>query len=231
MRRAALAAIALVLVLAVTACGPTVRPTGAPSGKTPVIFVHGFSGSPSMWDTAANAFKAAGYTAGDITEISYDSNQSAATAAAQLATEIDYLRQFTGKDKVDIVSHSFGSMVSRWCVELGNCKNKVSHWMSLAGADNGTSIAGLCTFFADSCKDMNGQTNTITQLQANWSQISTQGIKVEVQWSTNDGVIIPATNSKELAPAKNVEVSSTLSHNTIPTDAGVIAETINFLKT
>ena len=231
MRRAALAALVAALVVAVTACGPTVRPTGAPSGKTPVIFVHGYTESPSMWDTAAAAFKAAGYTAGDITEFSYDSNLAASTVATQLAAEVDHLRQFTGKAKVDIVSHSYGAMVSRYCIELGSCQGKVSHWMSLAGADNGTSIANLCAFFADSCKDMSGQTNTITQLQANWSQITTQGIKVEVQWTTNDGVIIPATASKELAPATNVEVSSSLNHLNIFTDAGVIAETIRFFTT
>lgn len=228
MRKPAFTALALALVVALTACGPTIRPTGAPSGKTPVIFVHGFAESPSTWDTAIAAFKAAGYTNGDIDGFSYDSNASAASMATKLAEEVDYVRQFSGQDKVDIVSHSFGSMVSRYCIELAGCKNKVSHWMSLAGSDNGTSTAILCDFLA-SCWDVVGFSDTIAKLQANWGQIATQGIKVEVQWSTNDGFIVPATNSKELAPATNVEVSNSINHLTFATDAGVIAETIRFL--
>jgi triacylglycerol lipase len=119
-------------------------------------------------------------------------------------------------------------MVTRYCVELGSCAGKVSHWMSLAGADNGTSFATLCASFEASCADMAGQTPTIQNLQAAWSQMTTQGVKVEVQWSTNDGVIIPATNSKEPAPAANVEVSSSLAHNQIPNDPAVLGEAINF---
>lgn len=231
MKRAALATLALVLVVAVTACGTTIRPTGAPSGRTPVVFVHGLFESPSMWDTATAQFKAAGYTTGDIDNFAFDSNASAASMATLLAAEVDYVRTFTGKDKVDIVTHSYGAMVARYCMELSGCQNKVSHWVSLAGADNGTGIANLCGFLWDSCKDMAGTSDTITKLKANWGQITTQGIKVEAQWSSNDGIITPATNSKELAPAKNVQVASSITHGTIASDAGVLAETINFLKT
>jgi hypothetical protein len=41
-------------------------------------------------------------------------------------------------------------------------------------------------------------------------------------------VIIPATNSKEPAPATNVEVNSSLAHNQIPNDPTVLAEAIAF---
>lgn len=225
-RIAKVAALAATILLLVTGC-QTIRPTGAPSGRTPVVFVHGWNGSESTWDAAVAQFRAAGYSSGDITVVYYDSGLSAADAAATLATEVDHLKAYTGKPKVDIVSHSYGSMVTRWCIELGGCTGDVAHWMSLAGADNGTSIAGLCTFQA-SCADMSGQTSTVSQLQAAWGQISAQGVKVEVQWSANDGVIIPATNSKNPAPAVNVEVPSTLTHNDLPSNASVLAETIAF---
>jgi hypothetical protein len=75
---------------------------------------------------------------------------------------------------------------------------------------------------------MSGQSPTVSQLQAAWNQISIQGVQVEVQWSANDGVITPATNSKNPAPAVNIEVSSSLTHNQLPADSGVIAETIDF---
>jgi triacylglycerol lipase len=225
-RRYTIAAVAALLLLC-AAC-ETIRPTGTASGRTPVVFVHGWNGSETLWETAVAQFEAAGYTSGDITVVYYDSGLSAQDASALLATEVDHLRAYTGKSKVDIVSHSYGSMVTRYCVELGSCAGKVNHWMSLAGADNGTAIAGLCASFQPSCADMSGQTPTVGQLQAAWNQITTQGVKVEVQWTANDGVIIPATNSKNPAPAVNVEVSSSLGHLDLPTDPGVIAETLAF---
>jgi hypothetical protein len=48
------------------------------------------------------------------------------------------------------------------------------------------------------------------------------------EWTPNDGVILPATNSQNPAPAVNVELPSTLAHNDLPTNAGVLAETIDF---
>jgi len=225
-RKYTIAGVAALLLLC-AAC-QTIRPTGAPSGRTPVVFVHGWNGNETMWETAVAQFHAAGYTSGDITVVYYDSALSAQDASAVLATEVDHLRAYTGKTKVDVVSHSYGSMVTRQCIELGSCAGKVNHWMSLAGADNGTAIAGLCASFQPSCADMSGQSPTVAQLQAAWNQITSQGVKVEVQWSANDGVIIPATNSKNLAPAVNVEVSSTLTHNQLPADPGIIAETLAF---
>jgi triacylglycerol lipase len=227
MRRLLLAAAVAALLLAGTAC-QTIRPTGPPSTHTPVIFVHGWNSNESMWDTARATFQAAGYTSGDITVLYYDSGQSAQTAAATLAAEVDHLRSYTGQSKVDIVSHSLGSMVTRYCIELGSCAGKVDHWMSLAGADNGTSLALLCAGFQASCADMAGQTPTIANLQAAWSEISAQGVDVEVQWSPNDGVIIPATNSQNPPPAINVQLDGSLAHLEIPDDPGVLAETIDF---
>ncbi len=137
MKRLRLIACLAVLLVAAAGC-ETIRPTGPPTGRTPVIFVHGWSADETMWETAVSTFDDAGYSPGDITVLYYDSSLSATAAAQQLATEVDHLRSYTGRTKVDIVSHSYGSMVTRSCIELGACAGKVSHWMSLAGADNGT---------------------------------------------------------------------------------------------
>jgi triacylglycerol lipase len=229
MRKFGVVVLVAVVAIGVAACQP-VRPTGTPSGRTPVMFVHGWNAQPSTWDTAVTAFKADGYSTGDLENFSYDTGLSASAAAAQLATEVDYLRTFTNKAKIDIVTHSYGSMVVKYCIEKGGCKNKIAHWMSLAGADNGTSTSAICAPLQASCKDMAGQTTTVADLQAAWPQITAQGIKVEVQWSSADGTIIPAENSKEPAPATNVQLAGSPGHLAIPSDSGVIAETLRFLK-
>jgi triacylglycerol lipase len=228
MKRLFLVASMPALIVLAGAC-ETIRPTGPPSGQTPVIFVHGWNGNETMWEDAVATFVSEGYTSGDITVLYYDSGMSAQNAAAELATEVDHLRSYTGQDQVDIVSHSYGSMVTRYCIELGACAGNVDNWVSLAGADNGTFLALACASFQASCADMAGQTSTISDLQANWSQITEQGVDVQVQWSPNDGVIIPASRSQNPPPAVNVEVDSSLAHNDIPRDPTVLAEVIDFL--
>lgn len=175
MRRLIWAASAAALLLVATGC-ETIRPTGPPSTRTPVIFVHGWNADETMWDTAVSTFESAGYSSGDITVPYYNSGVSAQEAAVTLAAEVDHLRAYTGKAKVD----------------------------------------------------MAGQTPTIANLQAAWPQIAAQGVEVEVQWSANDGVIIPAANSQNPSPATNVEVNSSLGHLDIPNDPTVLAETIDF---
>lgn len=229
-RNASLVLLGGALLFLAAAC-QTIRPMGSPSGRTPVIFVHGYAGDETVWNAAVQQFEAAGYAPGDITVISYDTNKSAHDAAVDLATEVDYLRNYTGKSKVDVVSHSYGSMVTKYCIELGSCSGKVSHWVSLAGADNGTSTSALCTIISASCADMAGQTSTIADLQAAWPNLVNQGVKVEVQWSPTDGTINPATSSIEPTPALAVQLTGGQTHTQIPSDAGVLAEAIRFLGT
>src|SRR5688572_24510311 len=100
MKRLLSAALVTALLLGATACS-TIRPSGPPSGRTPVVFVHGWNGSPSMWDPAVAAFLAAGYTSGDITVLSYDSGASVQQATVTLAQEVDHLRSYTGQAEVD----------------------------------------------------------------------------------------------------------------------------------
>lgn len=69
----------------------------------------------------------------------------------------------------------------------------------------------------------------IADLQTAWPQITAQGVQVEVQWSPDDGVVIPATNSQNPSPAVNRQVAG--AHLDLPKDSGVLAETIRFFAT
>ncbi|MFD2119928.1 lipase family alpha/beta hydrolase [Streptomyces cirratus] len=51
--------------------------------------------------------------------------------AGQLGAYVDQVRRQTGAAKVDIVGHSFGSLVSRWYVKYGGGTAAVAHWVSL----------------------------------------------------------------------------------------------------
>jgi triacylglycerol lipase len=238
-----------VLMLAGAAC-TVVPPTGNASAKTPIVLVHGYIEGNIIWGTFQTALKNAGYTTGDITNFGYDTigggqASAAATAATALGKSVDdalaYARSHgnPGATKVDLVSHSYGSMVSRYCMALGSCAGKVNHWVSLAGADGGTGIAVLPALFGQgSGTDMNINSPVVQSLKsaANVQKIRSQGIKVRVFWTPSDGIIMPPENSQWPSPEQpeagaNVKLGTSINHLNIFNEATVVPQVISYLGT
>jgi len=232
-----------------SACNTPTKPaTGQASMKTPVVFVHGWFEGNTIWGPFQNALLAAGYKSGDITNFGYNSTasgnaSSAATVAGQLGTAVNQAITFAkahgnpNATKVDIISHSYGGMVSRYCLELGGCNGKVAHWVSLAGADGGTAIASIPAAIGEgSGKDMSNNSAVVQQLKspANVQKAISGGTTVHVFWSKSDGVINPAKNSQWPSPenpdpASNTELGSDINHMNIFTNQQVIAQVIQIL--
>jgi triacylglycerol lipase len=243
--RTIVAATAAALLLAAGAACTTTPASGQVSGKTPVVLVHGYIEGTSIWGPMQNALKAAGYKSGDITNFGYDTTgagakSSAQTAAGELAKSVDAALAYAkshgnpGATKVDIVSHSYGGMISRYCISVGGCAGKVAHWMSLAGADGGTSLGSVPALLGEGSGDM-APNSAVVQLLKRADTVQSvlaQGIKIEVQWTSSDGVIIPAANSQWPSPqnpdpAANKQIDG-LNHMSILSNAPVLAETIRF---
>jgi len=204
--------------------------TVPPSGKTPVVFVHGYLMEPWNWQATIAQFKAAGYSDADLFATDYDYTFFVKDSAPTLARDVDALLARTGAAKVDIVSHSLGSFVTKQCIILDGCANKVSHWMSLAGVDNGTEVELVAPWdYVRSNEDVQGRTTAIKDLQDRWCHLVNQGVQVEVQWTPNDLIVRPPNRSEEPAPAVNKPVNS-LDHISITVDPPVVAETIRFFN-
>jgi triacylglycerol lipase len=242
------AAVVAIFVAGAAACNtPTVKPSGQASTHTPVVFVHGWFEGNTIWGTYKNALTAAGYKNGDITNFGYNStasgnNSGAATIAGQLATAVDAAIAYAkangnpGASKVDIISHSYGSMVSRYCFELGGCAGKVNKWVSVAGADGGTAIASIPAALGQgSGRDMSNNSQVVQQLKApaNVQKAINDGVQVMVLWSTTDGVINPATNSQWPSPASPDPASNRqltgVNHMSILTNQEAVSACVAFL--
>ena len=225
-------AVALLTAVSLTSCrNPTQPPSGTPSGKTPVVFINGYILTPAMWDSFVAYLKTQGYTSGDIMNVGYVSTGanavSATEGAAQLAQRVDQILAATGKSKVDIVGHSLGNLMIKACIVEGGCAGKVDHWENVAGAQNGTTIANAC--FDPACPDMRLGSALIRRLQAaDDAAISSQGVKVQVHWTQNDGVINPVRNSFETY-ATNIEVPG-LNHLNISDSRKVQQDTVAFFN-
>lgn len=232
-RRALLAATLTVgVVAASTACIATNTPSaGRKSGKQPIVFVHGYTmQNTGMWAAARLRLQAAGYAAGDFTEFNYNSTVEGATASAnKLGDVVRRVAAQSPTGKVDIIAHSEGNLVSETCMVITNeCSGKVDHWVNYAGAQNGTALASAIVVGGGGAADMNPLSLLVTRLNATERQsLSSQGVKTIVFYTMTDGIIIPGNLPME-SFAKNVMVGGT--HLTIYADAGVLNQTVNFLK-
>lgn len=203
---------ALLAALAVLAGGVAIigapTPVAAQSAPPePIVFVHGWHGRNSEWDSMRSRFSASGFPWDRTYTFGYNSDQSIKTSAAQLNSFIDQVRGWTGSQVVDVVSHSMGALVSRWCIKSTGCNGKVDDWVSLAGANHGTSLS-LC-FWWTSCPQMFYQSDFVKELNRGDETPGTA--TYAALWSDRDTVIVPNSSARLADGAWNIRVS--IGHN------------------
>ncbi|GAA1977176.1 triacylglycerol lipase [Amycolatopsis minnesotensis] len=182
--------------------------------------MHGFIENGTMWSALTQALLAEGYQDDQITAVTYNTiTQSNVVTADQLGRTVQDLLRRTGASKVDIVSHSMGSLNSRYCVKFAGCAGRTDHWVSIAGANLGTQGASLCSFLI-TCREMLPGSTVLTKLNAD--PVLPAGTKWSTLWTPSDGVIIPATNTV-LPGATNTEFDN-LNHLNIFKDPSVIGK-------
>ncbi|GAA2494814.1 triacylglycerol lipase [Streptomyces gobitricini] len=188
------------------------------SGSNPVLFVHGYNGDGSNWNTMADRFESDGWPSSHLRQWTYDSRRSNTVTADQVSTEVDRLLAATGATRVDIVSHSMGGLSSRYYLKNLDGTTKVDAWVSLGGPNHGTDTANGC--FDTSCTEMRIASSFLTALN---SGDETPGSpRYATWWSPCDTVINP-DSSVSLSGAANTKTTC-LTHNGLLTDATVYAQ-------
>jgi triacylglycerol esterase/lipase EstA (alpha/beta hydrolase family) len=219
-------ALLLALSLSPFLSRPARAEAGAATARVPVVFVHGYNADPGVWGSLREDLRAAGYTDAELFSWGYDTHQSVnEVLAGRLAAYVDEVRRRTGAARVDIVGHSFGSLVSRWYVKYGGGAAAVGHWVSLAGPNHGTSTAWACALWDQACRDMTPGSYVVKNLA---SGDETPGaVKYATFWSGCDEVVNP-DSSVPLTGATNTAVGC-LKHNDLLGDDGVSAGVRAFL--
>ncbi|WP_052867191.1 esterase/lipase family protein [Streptomyces niger] len=223
---ASAAAIAAGALLALQASLPAQASSSSTFNSTsnPVLFVHGYTGDASNWNTMAGRFRTDGWPSSYLDQWSYDWHQSNATTAQQLSAEVDRLLAATGATKVDIVSHSMGGLSSRYYLKNLEGTSKVDAWVSLGGPNHGTDSANTC--IDTSCTEMRIGSNFLAALN---SGDETPGSpRYATWWSPCDTVINPDT-SVSLSGAANTQTAC-LSHTDLLADATVYAQTRDMIN-
>ncbi|MFE1415963.1 esterase/lipase family protein [Streptomyces sp. NPDC058746] len=192
----------------------------------PVVFVHGYNADPGVWGALREDLRAAGYADSELFSFGYDTHQSVnEVLSGRLAAYVEDVRRQTGAAKVDVVGHSFGSLVSRWYVKFGGGGAVVDHWVSLAGPNHGTSTAWACALWDQACRDMTPGSYVVKSLG---SGDETPGaVKYATFWSDCDEVVNPDA-SVPLSGAVNTPVGC-LKHNDLLGDDATAAGVRAFL--
>ncbi|MFH8775257.1 esterase/lipase family protein [Streptomyces sp. NPDC017958] len=221
----------LLAVLALLLCSAApvsaaVPQRGADSGVTPVVLVHGYNADPGVWGSFRADLLASGYREGDVFAWGYDTSQSVnETLSGRFAAYVDQVRAQTGARKVDIVAHSFGSLVTRWYVKYGGGTATVDHWVSLGGPNHGTGVAWACALWSQACRDMTPGSYVQTRLAQG---DETPGeVRYGTWWSNCDEVIDP--DSSVLLNRADNHPAGCLAHNDLLTDDTVSQQVRSFL--
>jgi triacylglycerol lipase len=216
-----LTAIACALALCIT--GSALAPAGA-GAQDPILFVHGYVESASLWNTMIANFEKDGYSKSFLSAYSYNTSQSNKVDAEEVKSKVEALLKSTGATKVDIVAHSMGSLNSRWYVKFLGGETKVDDWVSLGGPNHGTETANFC--FSTSCVEMRVGSKFLAELNAGDETPGT--VNYGTWWSPCDEIINP-DSSVALSGATNTKTAC-ISHTALTTDKTVYEQVREFVK-
>ncbi|MFJ2832396.1 esterase/lipase family protein [Streptomyces sp. NPDC087263] len=212
--------VAAVLLLSLSLSAPAQAAT-----HNPVVFVHGLSSSASSWDDWIADFKADGYTDSQLYAWSYSWGQSNVTTAQQLATKVQSVLAATGASKVDLVAHSMGALSSRYYLKNLGGTAYVDDFVSVAGTNHGTSLAGWCAWLYTSCAQMNTGSSFLTAL--NSGDETPGSVSYASYWSNCDEYLDPDSTAL-LNGATNVGVGC-IGHTDTNNDYGVYTQVRGFI--
>ena len=112
-------------------------------GNVPVVFVHGNSADARVWLPAMADFLERGDTGEDCWAITFRrASPSHESMAAQLDAFVAKVREYTGYDRVHVVSHSLGVTGVRYWLATYDRYDWIDTFVGLAGANHGSSRCG-----------------------------------------------------------------------------------------
>jgi triacylglycerol lipase len=216
---------AFVSVIAICITGAALSPAGA-LALDPILFVHGWSGSASNWNTMIGRFEKDGYPKSYLSAYSYNTSQSnKVDAEKEVKSHVESLEKATGASKVDIIAHSMGSLNTRWYIKfVAGGEANVDDWVSLGGPNHGTETANLC--FSTACTEMRIGSTFLKELNA--GDETPGAVNYGTWWSPCDEFINP-DSSVPLSGATNTETAC-ISHLSLLTDETVYKQVREFIE-
>ena len=215
---------AFVSAIALCLMGAALTPASS-LGQDPILFVHGYTESSSVWKTMISNFEKNGYSKSELSAYSYNTSQSnVIDAEKEVKPRVETLLKNTGATKVDIIAHSMGSLNSRYYIKNLGGDTKVDDWVSLGGPNHGTDTANWC--FSASCVEMRVGSKFLNELNA--TDETPGAVNYGTWWSPCDSIINP-DSSVALSGATNTKTAC-ISHTDLMNDSTVFGQVHTFVK-
>lgn len=165
----------------------------AAAAKDPVLFIHGWTGSASNWDTMISRLVNDGWPRSILFAFTFSNPYDASNGAnARNAIEVDnwvnYILSVTGASKVDIVCHSMGGLSSRYWIKFMGGASKVDDYVSICSPHHGSTLA---IFIGG---DMAPGSALLTML--NSGDETPGAVSYTCIWSPIDELVIPGSSGK-----------------------------------
>jgi len=217
---------AVFAALAICITGAAFAPASS-MAQDPILFVHGWSESASLWNTMIANFEKNGYAKSQLSAYSYNTGTSNKTLAeTEVKSRVEtLLKNNPGATKVDIIAHSMGSLNTRWYIKFVGGEAKVDDWVSLGGPNHGTETANACSFQV-ACQEMQVGSTFLKELNA--TDETPGAVSYGTWWSPCDEIINP-DSSVALSGATNTKTAC-LSHAALTTDSTVFTQVREFVK-
>ena len=182
----------------------------------PIVFIHGYSGWKSQFNTMMNRFQDDGTPACAMYQFGYNSlGQSNRTSAQELSAFINNIRPNHNWRRANIIAHSNGGLVARWYRVFEGGSAATNRLVTLGTPHSGTSWAYGC--FSPACFEMRYNSSFLQDLNGRGCDVSL--------WSAVDQIIIPQTN----AQCGNSRRTSSVGHLTLLTSWGVYNDVRRYL--
>lgn len=176
-------------------------PPPPPPDKDPILFVHGYTGSASNWNTMRERFIDAGYSSDLLYAFTFDNPNDAGSGsnadnAEEVLEWIIYILSLTGASEVDIVAHSMGGLSTRYYIKFLGGAQYVDDYVSLGTPQHGTRRS----FYGD----MRIGSSFLNQL--NSGDETPSGVEWTTVRSTADTLVVP-TDTAMLDGANNILIT------------------------
>ena len=196
-------------------------PASAPCAR-PTILVHGVLVNDGVWFGFRRHLIRAGVRG--VYTVNYGPpHADIEHYAAQLAAKISAVRAATGAERVVLVGHSMGGLVSRAYLRRYGTAN-VDRIITIGTPHHGSVLAW--SFPGRSLAEMRPGNTWLMELNRNEREPSP--VPIASIWSRHDSMVVPQASS-ELACADNLAIVG-VGHNAMLSDIAVLERTAELLK-
>lgn len=221
---------------------PLPRQDGPASRNDVVVFVHGYTAGPGVWNRAIDYFASRGFDRSRMVAFDYSAydKDRISTIGDRLAAFIT--GRLTGNQRFHVVAHSMGGLVARSAIDtLGNTRRGAL--VTLSTPNHGVGIATWCSLLPPACthseQDMAPSSNfldhlnTRTEDAAEYSTHDTLTYAIDGDTTVKSGVALTLARNLRVAadapeipspPVRRTVVAN--SHNAIVTKQEVIDDAI-----